>query len=161
MEWIYIQIDQHDQILAISLTLLNITKCLEMGIYKAKIVVLWFIINFLKFLVYKNRYNQLILDGVRLFKVYTHLYGNIEFEYDKTDLNKWGDEWQFNSLVLFRFIFEYMLAIFFFSCMLAHYRSRMLGILIKATSWKTLEMKIWEIQYKSINHSTVRFLLNA
>ena len=39
-------------------------------------------------LVYKNRYNQLILDGVRLCKVYTHLHGNNEFEYDKTDLNK-------------------------------------------------------------------------
>ena len=41
-----------------------------------------------QFLVYKNRYNQLILDGVRLCKVYTHLHGNIEFEYDKTDLSK-------------------------------------------------------------------------
>ena len=28
-------------------------------------------------------YNQLILDGVRLCKVYTHLHGNNEFEYDK------------------------------------------------------------------------------
>ena len=37
---------------------------------------------------YRNMYNHLKLDAVRLCTVYTHLHGNNEFEYDKTDLNK-------------------------------------------------------------------------